>query len=188
MTVQVVRPAGAGHETLYVLLLCLAIVLAAGTVVAWHGETQSEPDIAAHQIDARRDLTAAEQGIYADLRVAFDEIRIRHEEEQALLSPAALADEGFPPFAADASATSRGSHRWQLLPGDQPAYLGLSQAPEVAGAFLMLADTDLQQADVWLHRGASSAPASLDAQSLITAGWQQIASQYDAGVTRQHRH
>ena len=37
-TTQVVRPAGAGHETLYVLLLCLIILAVAGTVVALHGE------------------------------------------------------------------------------------------------------------------------------------------------------
>ncbi|TBU74719.1 DUF6162 family protein [Phytopseudomonas daroniae] len=189
MTVQVVRPAGAGHETLYVLLLCLAILLAAGSVVAWHGVTESETSIESHQIDARRDLTAAEQGIYADLRVAFDEIQIRRDEEQTLLGPEELAEEGFPPFTADASATSRGSHQWQLLPGDEPAYFGASQALEVAGSLLMLAaDAEHAQADVWLNRTSASAPSSLDAQSLIAAGWQQIASQYDAGVTRQHRH
>ncbi|AEF21787.1 DUF6162 family protein [Pseudomonas fulva] len=188
MTVQVVRPAGAGHETLYVLVLCLVIVLVAGSVVAWHGETDSETAIASHQIDARRDLTAAEQGIYADLRVAADEIRIRRDEEQTLLSPAELADEGFPPFVNDASATSRGGHQWQLLPGDEAAYFGASQALDVAGSLLMRLDAEGEQADVWLNRSTASAPASLDEQSLIAAGWQQIASQYDAGVTRQHRH
>ncbi|SDH38629.1 hypothetical protein SAMN05216588_104215 [Pseudomonas flavescens] len=188
MTVQVVRPAGAGHETLYVLLLCLAILLAAGSVVAWHGETASETRIESHQIDARRDLSAAEQGIFADLRVAYDEIRIRRDEEQTLLSPAELAEEGFPPFAADASATSRGRHQWQLLRGDEPAYFGASQALDVAGSLLMLVGAEHEQADVWLNRNSASAPSSLDAPSLIAAGWQQIAAQYDAGVTRQHRH
>ncbi len=188
MTVQVVRPAGAGHETLYVLVLCLVIVLVAGSVVAWHGETDSETAIASHQIDARRDLTAAEQGIYADLRVAADEIRIRRDEEQTLLSPAELADEGFPPFVSDASATSRGGHQWQLLPGEEAVYFGASQAMDVAGSLLMRLDAEGEQADVWLNRSTASAPASLDEQSLIAAGWQQIASQYDAGVTRQHRH
>ena len=52
----------------------------------------------------------------------------------------------------------------------------------------MRLDAEQEQADVWLNRNTASAPASLDAQSLIAAGWQQIASQYDAGVTRQHRH
>lgn len=34
-TSQIVRPAGAGHETLNVLLLCLLILAVAGSVVAW---------------------------------------------------------------------------------------------------------------------------------------------------------
>ena len=188
MTVQVVRPAGAGHETLYVLLLCLAILLAAASVVAWHREDHSEVSIESHQIDARRDLSAAEQGVYADLRVAFDEIQIRRDEEQVLLSPEELAEEGFPPFVADASAATRGSHQWQLLPGGEPAYFGASQAMATAGSFLMLLDEEHQQADVWLNRQSDAVPTGFDAKSLIAAGWQQIATQYDAGVTRQHRH
>ena len=60
---QVVRPAGAGHETLYVLLASLLIIALAASVVLLRGERDDEQAIAAHQIDARRDLTAAEQGI-----------------------------------------------------------------------------------------------------------------------------
>ena len=67
-TTQVVRPAGAGHETLYVLLLCLIILAVAGSVIALHGESQEVAAVPSHQLDARRDLSAAEQGIYADLR------------------------------------------------------------------------------------------------------------------------
>ncbi|KWV86008.1 hypothetical protein PFLmoz3_04359 [Pseudomonas fluorescens] len=79
-TTQVVRPAGAGHETLYVLLLCLIILAVAGTVVALHGETQEVAAVPSHQLDARRDLSAAEQGIYADLRVTLDEIHLLQQE------------------------------------------------------------------------------------------------------------
>ena len=76
MNTHVVRPAGAGHETLYVLLLCLLILTVAGSVVAWRHETQAVTSVASHQLDARRDLNAAEQGIYADLRVPLDEIQL----------------------------------------------------------------------------------------------------------------
>ena len=104
MSTQVVRPAGAGHETLYVLLLCLLIVAVAGSVVAWRHESQAVTSVAAHQLDARRDLSAAEQGIYADLRVTLDEIQLLREEAGTLPSPAQLAEEGFAPFAHDASS------------------------------------------------------------------------------------
>ncbi|MFJ4156969.1 DUF6162 family protein [Pseudomonas sp. NPDC090233] len=185
---QVVRPAGAGHETLYVLLVSLLIVIVAATVVLLRGEREDEQTIASHQIDARRDLTAAEQGIFTDLRVAFDEIQLLREEAAAVPDVQALADEGLPPFVVDAGSQSRGNHQWQWLPAG--AYLGRSQAPEVAGSFLLILPGDSSgEADVWLRRdSAAVVPDDLGQTALVAAGWQQVVSHYDAGVTREHRH
>lgn len=187
-TTQVVRPAGAGHETLYVLLLCLLILAVAGSVVAWRGVSHEPEPVSSHQLDARRDLGASEQGIYADLRVTLDEIRLLREEQQALPTPKALAEEGFAPFAQDASSVSRGAHVWQLLA--DTAYFGHSQAPAVAGSFLMRLSADANAApDIWLNRDpALATPADLSDATLSAAGWKQIVAQFDAGVTREHRH
>ncbi|MBG8561425.1 hypothetical protein I4436_17620 [Pseudomonas qingdaonensis] len=187
-TTQTIRPAGAGHETLYVLLFCALVLLVAGAVVSWRGETTETSEVAAHQFDARRDLTAGEQGVYADLRVTLEEIQLRQQEEQRLPTPAELDAEGYPPFARDASAVSRGGHTWQLLEGG--AYLGLSQASEVAGSFLMrLGAQPDSPADIWLNRSTDlTAPHDLSDAALSAAGWQQVVAQFDAGVTRQHRH
>ncbi|NWC96892.1 MULTISPECIES: DUF6162 family protein [unclassified Pseudomonas] len=183
-TTHVVRPAGAGHETLYVLLLCLMILAVAGTVVALRGESQEVAAVPSHQLDARRDLSAAEQGIYADLRVTLDEIHLLQEEHSTLPTPGQLAEEGFAPFAQDASSVSRGDHRWQLL---DSAYLGLSQTPALSGSLLMRISG--AEPDIWLNRNANlTAPTDLTDQALINAGWQQVVAQFDAGVTRQHRH
>ncbi|AMB85749.1 hypothetical protein AWM79_10730 [Pseudomonas agarici] len=184
---QVVRPAGAGHETLYVLLFCLVVLLVAGGVVASHGEKPEASPIAAHQLDARRDLTPGEQGVYADLRVTLDEIHLLQQDQQSLPTPEQLGEEGFAPFAQDASAVSRGGHVWQLL--DQ-AYLGLSQATAIAGSFLMRVGGDSNAApDIWLNRSSAlAAPVDLSDNALITSGWQQVVTQFDAGVTRRHRH
>ncbi|OPA90701.1 hypothetical protein BFW87_21265 [Pseudomonas fluorescens] len=184
-TTQVVRPAGAGHETLYVLLLCLIILAVAGTVVALHGETQEVAAVPSHQLDARRDLSAAEQGIYADLRVTLDEIQLLQQEQTTLPTSEQLAEEGFAPFAQDASSVSRGDHRWQVL--EPSAYLGLSQTPATSGSLLMRVHG--AEPDIWLNRQANLAPPSdLTDPALIAAGWQQVVTQFDAGVTRQHRH
>ena len=185
---QVVRPAGAGHETLYVLLFSLLIMIVAATVVLLRGEREDEQAIASHQIDARRDLTAAEQGIYTDLLVAFDEVQLLREENAAVPGVEALAEEGLPPFVKDAGSQSRGSHQWQWLQAG--AYLGRSQAPQVAGSFLLILPGDSNgQADVWLRRdSAGVVPDDLGQAALIAAGWQQVVSHYDAGVTREHRH
>ncbi|KPX46825.1 DUF6162 family protein [Pseudomonas ficuserectae] len=184
-TRQIVRPAGAGHETLYVLLLCLLILGVAAGVVSLHRDTQETHSLASHQLDARRDLTAAEQGIYADLRVTLDEIRLLATEQQTPVTPQQLGDEGFAPFAQDASSVSRGGHEWQMV---EQSYLGLSQAPNVAGSFLMRIDSD-NQPDIWINRSASIAPVSdLGDKALVDAGWKQVVAQFDAGVTRQHPH
>ncbi|MBD8612372.1 hypothetical protein IFT69_01410 [Pseudomonas putida] len=181
---HIVRPAGAGHETLYVGLLCLFILLAAAGVVSWHGVSHEAVAVPSHQLDARRDLSAAEQGIYADLRVTLDEVRLLAEEQPEPVTPAQLAREGFAPFAQDASSVSRGSHAWNMV---QDSYVGLSQAPEVAGSFLLRVNGP--DADVWINRAPSaSAPSQMDDKTLADAGWQQVIAQFDTGVTRQHRH
>lgn len=186
-TTQIVRPAGAGHETLYVLLLCLMILAVAGSVVAWRHESQVVSNVGSHQLDARRDLSASEQGIYADLRVTLDEIQLLRQEQQTLPAPQALAEEGFAPFAQDASSVSRGAHVWQLL--EAKAYFGQSQTPSVAGSFLMrMSAADDAAPDIWLNRASGlKAPTDLTNAALQSAGWQQIVAQFDAGVTRQHR-
>ncbi|MBK5528440.1 hypothetical protein JFT86_15975 [Pseudomonas sp. TH06] len=187
-TTQIVRPAGAGHETLNVLLLCLLILALAGSVVAWRGVSHEPEPVAGNQLDARRDLSAAEQGIYADLRVTLDEIRLLREEQKTLPTPQILADEGFAPFAQDASSVSRGGHAWQILA--DTAYFGHSQTPASAGSFLMRVGSDDKAApDIWLNRDAAlTAPQDLTDAALSAAGWKQIVTQYDAGVTREHRH
>lgn len=185
-THQVVRPAGAGHETLYVLALCLLILLAAGTVIGWHGESNEVQSVATHQLDARRDLTPSEQGIYADLRVTLDEIHLLGPEQTGPITPQLLSDEGLAPFVKDASSVSRGGHVWQMV---DKSYLGLSQNPAVAGSFLLRIDeTEDAQADIWINRSASATPADVSDKALIASGWQQVIAQFDAGVTRQHKH
>lgn len=186
-TRQIVRPAGAGHETLYVLLLCLLILAVAAGIVGLHGESHEAEGVAAHQLDARRDLTAAEQGIYADLRVTLDEIRLLGQEQSTPVTPQQLADEGFAPFAQDASSVSRGGHAWQMVGA---SYVGISQSVEVAGSFLLRRGAGNEDTpDIWINRKAGAAPVSeLSDKTLIDTGWQQVVAQFDAGVTRQHRH
>lgn len=68
-----VRPAGAERETLFVMLLCVAIVLVAGTVVSLRTRAPDVVSIAEWQVDARDGLTAAEQGLNADMKVAAED-------------------------------------------------------------------------------------------------------------------
>lgn len=190
--IQMVRPAGAGHETLYVLLLCGLILLAAAGVVALRQDTPETQPLASHQLDARRDLNAAEQGIYADLQVAAEEIQALREDGEAVPEPEELAAQGFPPFTADAAASNRGNHHWSRpATNGEIRYLGLSQQPEIAGSFLLRIPQHQDSAgvEVWLKRGPLPAQSPLpDSTALAANGWRQVHSQFDGGVTRQHRH
>ncbi|EQL40400.1 hypothetical protein M770_16530 [Pseudomonas aeruginosa VRFPA03] len=135
MSVETVRPAGAGHETLYVLLGSVLILALAATVVGLRQQSHEAQALDAHQVDARLDLNAAEQGIYADLQVAAEDIQARLDDGEAAPSVDELAAEGFPPFVADVAASSRGEHRWSYgETAGRPSYLGVSGKPEVAAA------------------------------------------------------
>jgi len=191
VTTQIVRPAGAGSETAWVLAACTLVVALAGAVVSTHTTRTTVETVAAHQIDARRDLTPAEQGLYADLRIAADELN-----DGDLPPVADLADQGIAPFVADMSQVRRGDHDWQSLRrGAQVGYLGISHVPDVAGDLLLVIDDrghdghahpGAEEPNVWLHRGESAAPpAQLDSDSLARAGWRQIIARFDAGVTRE---
>lgn len=201
VTTRIVRPAGAGHETLAVLAGCALILAIAGTVVTLRAAPAQSHAVAANQLDARRDLTAAEQGIYADLRIALDEIDAERAGQARLPAVAALADMGLPPFAQDASSAQRGAHAWTLVAdGAAQAYLGLSADHTVAASVLLRvaaaapahdhghADHAAEsQPDIWMHRSVQAAPAALDDAQLARAGWRQVIARFDAGVTRQQR-
>lgn len=193
-TGMIVRPAGAERETLFVLLLCGAILLAAGLVVTLRTGPVETVAIAQWQIDARDELTTAEQGINADLRVAAEDIAFALEGG-TVPTPEELSSEALPPFAGDATTQGRGGHEWSLVNADSgfAGWLGRSASPEMAGSMLLrIATGDGHSHDtggddrvsVWLDRSASASVPGLSNEALIASGWKEIVSRYDASVTR----
>ncbi len=194
MAEQLVKPAGAGNETAWVALCALTIVLVAGAVIGVRTPPAETVTVAVHQLDARDDLTAAEQGIYADLRLVS--IELPELDEQARPSVAELEEAALPPFTSDIGSSSRGGHVWSVIQGQQAdAYMGLSAAPDVAGSMLLLlpphrtgASHGDDEPEIWLHRAARpDGPGDLEREALIASGWKQVVSRFDAGVTR-HKH
>ena len=107
----------------------------------------------AHQVDARLDLNAAEQGIYADLQVAAEDIQARLGRRRSRASVDELAAEGFPPFVADVAASSRGEHRWSHgETAGRPSYLGVSGKPGWPAR-----SSCCSAAEVWLKPAAAAA-------------------------------
>ncbi|HBP31977.1 MAG: DUF6162 family protein [Advenella sp.] len=197
MTVQAIRPAGAGHETGAVLAVCAGIVLLATLTIVLRTTSAPVSQIQTDQIDARHGLTAAEQGVYADLLVAAEEVGFAQTPPQV----SDLAEQMIPPFVVDASTGRRGGHDWHMKQeGQVVAYIGVTQAPTTAGSMLLrvthspgaasYAKEQDSPAQVWLYKttdAAAQVPAALNPDSLTQEGWQQIVSQFDAGATR-HQH
>lgn len=198
---QIVRRAGAERETLWVLLAAGLILATATAAVGLRPAPDAEAALAPHRIDSRTALTAAEQGLHADLKMAAAEIAaeiaaLRKADGTSngrAPSPAELAAQALPPFAADASAAARGGHAWTLVEsGGTVAYAGLSADPGTAGSLVLLLDGDGHGdghdndhgPGIWLKRAAEAPPARLDEASLAAAGWKRITSTFTAGVTR----
>lgn len=198
MTTQVVRPAGAGHETLWVVLAAACVLLVAALLIGARAQPLAAAALSAHEIDARTQLNAAEQGVHADLLVAAEEISALIETDKALPGVEQLRGMDLPPFATGVGAAARGGHEWRTqVQGREVAYVGRSAAPDVAASFLLrlpARDEDAApakahahdgEAEVWVRReGANTWPEQLDDASLIRQGWRQVVVRYDAGVTR----
>lgn len=201
-TAQVVRPAGAGHETLWVLLASACVLAVAAVLIGVRSQPEAGVALQSHQLDARTQLNAAEQGVHADLLVAAEEIEALAESAGVPPRVEQLREMGLPPFSAGVDASARGGHEWRLgTHGRELAYVGRSAQPEVAGSFLLRLPPDhaghaghsdhaapgqAPAAQVWLHRQGSPAwPESLDDAALVRQGWRQVVVRYDGGVTRQ---
>jgi hypothetical protein len=197
MTTQVVRPAGAGHETLWVVLAATVVLAVAAMVIGARAQPTASAALLPHQIDARTQLNAAEQGVHADLLVAAEEITALAQADKKLPRVEQLREMDLPPFASGAGATARGAHEWRTTAqGHEVAYVGRSAAPDVAASFLLrLPASDAASskdshghddvAEVWVQReGPQAWPEQLDDASLTRQGWRQVVVRYDAGVTR----
>ncbi|MFD1702954.1 DUF6162 family protein [Methylopila henanensis] len=195
MTRVVVRPAGAGRETLLVAALCAAIVAAAGATALIRARPADETTLAAWRIDARDGLNAAEQGLNADLLAAAEDIRAAAVGDE-FPTPEALAAEALPPFARDVTTAKRGGHAWSLTrDGATVAYLGATGDAATARSLLLRIAQPSPDAhghdgepvsSVWAHVAAGSVEG-LSNERLIAAGWRQVTSRYDASVTRETR-
>jgi hypothetical protein len=200
MTTQVVRPAGAGHETLWVALAAACVLLVAGLLIGARAQPLAAAALGSHQIDARTQLNAAEQGVHADLLVAADEIGALMETDKAVPGVDQLRGMDLPPFGNGVDAAARGGHEWRTLAqGHELAYVGRSAAPDVAASFLLRlpaarageaspqAHGHGEQAEVWvLREGTAAWPEQLDDASLVRQGWREVVVRYDAGVTRKN--
>lgn len=179
--VQTVPPARATRETFYILLVAL-LVLGMSSVVIRHNQKDQTAltTLGAQEVSARYDLKPAEQGIFADLLLAYEEWRMLPAGEDNR-DVAQWIDDNWPPFTDVLEDKQRGHHQWRKHHAEgRDAYVGISQQPDIAGHFLWILPEErttatLAQFEVWIH-SANKPPAlgHLDPEDLIPLEWKRI--------------
>ncbi len=179
--IQTVLPARATRETLYVLLVVLFVVVVSGIVISQNQRSETMlMTLSEHEVSARYDLKPAEQGIFADLLLAYEEW-LALPADEGNWAVAVWIDDNWPPFTDVSEDKQRGHHQWrQYHSGGRDAYLGVSQQLEIAGHFLWILpenreNATLEQFEVWIHRG-NKLPSlgHLDPEDLIPFEWKRI--------------
>ncbi|AHF92203.1 hypothetical protein OPIT5_20060 [Opitutaceae bacterium TAV5] len=173
--VQEIPSAGHRAESRGVALAALAIVvLWAGVVLARH-RTAEPPALAGYQRTAFAELSPVEQGLFADLRVAADEIVALGGEAGAWPEPAELAEEAaLAPFAQDVAWRRRGAHVWTRIDateGGRPRVVYYGR-PADSGAAEWALVIDDGKPGIWRRQGGGAAVRA--ASGLAAEGWLEM--------------
>src|SRR4051812_36916390 len=116
MQTQIIKPATARLEGVYLLLVCAVVLAICGSLVL-HRQTKIETlALQPYQISAFADLNKAEQGLFNDLYAAALELQSVHRDGNTWLSLDDLHDLAMPPFVQTAPGAQRGGHQWSTLP------------------------------------------------------------------------
>src|SRR5215472_1079142 len=111
MQIQIVRPATARLEGVYLLLVCIVILTVCGTLIL-NRQTKIEAlELQPFQISAFADLNKGEQGLFNDLYAAALELQTVHRDGNTWLSLDDLQDLAMPPFAQAAPGAQRRAHQ-----------------------------------------------------------------------------
>lgn len=187
--IQTVPPNKATRETIYVILAAVLVVFL--SVIIIHFNQRPHDDVTSLQsfeTSARYDLTPAEQGIFADLLLVYEDWLLQ-QKSAANPSIDMLIADNWPPFTDVAEHKNRGAHQWQKIHRNgRDAYLGLSQDKTLAGDFLWVLPPSRENASladlaVWTTQDSSAAGTAsltdLTTEQLIAAGWRKINRQND---------
>jgi hypothetical protein len=188
-----IRSAGSSRESLCVAGAALGILAVWAVLVVSDATAPVSEQLENYQINGYQALNAVEQGLFADLEIAAQDIDAFHDAHGgAWPAIAELAAAFTPPFASDAAWARRGHPTWSLAtPGQSAAhvaaYAGISADASVAGSFLLFlehrhqgvgtdtAPTEEEHFQIWYHNGPDARiPEQLAEAGLIRNGWRQI--------------
>lgn len=198
----VIRPAGSGTETRFVLLAALVTALVCGGAVLLRNVAATAKEAPSWQVDAFKELSPEELGVFNALYTAAPEIEMIHEEMGGWPTADALAAEYIPPFVEDAAWEKNGAMGWFRVAMASPGkhivlYVGRPQKESGIGTFMlvMLHDHVKKEGnaggsthapfEIWLHASpAVDVPNLITDQALISRGWREVVARKGEQETR----
>jgi hypothetical protein len=197
VVIQTVRPGGARHEALLLLLAAVAVVAVLALYVRDRGVTDAREPLGDWQISAFDTLTGPDQAIYNALFTAKDDVPYLYENINMFNQPGQkfrwptlqdFQDSLLPPFYRDNSWIQNGSLKWllsePLAEGEMQGstmYLGTDGTHATQGSFLLVighvhAGFRNNNAIViwWNPKNHVVMPQSGFRDGLILAGWREV--------------
>lgn len=196
MAAQTVTPAGKSSESLYLLIITVAIVSICAFLISLSTRGDGERTLQGHELDAFSDLNGQELAVFNNLRTSaleIDEVHRSAGNTAPWPTVAELEEEGLPPFVQDASWKKSGAYRWEriLRPAgdiDLAVFVGYPDSGSQCGTMLLLflhdhakkqgnAGGEPQHApyEIWYHASsAQPVPEVFTDQGFITAGWKEV--------------
>ena len=196
MHTQVVKPASAGREGVYFILVTAMVVAVAGILIMCRTRVEPQKVLFEYQISGYKDLNNSEQTTFVALYTAAMEIDAFHDDNEGTwLSVKELQEQFIPPFAHDRAWETSGKLAWtQKIRNREKihmtAYLGKPSVPDISGSFLLVLSHDHgEEGDcrigepehdeepfaIWYIAEAEvDFPEGLTMQSLTLKGWKEV--------------
>jgi hypothetical protein len=193
MEKTVIQPQRQRFEILFVLISTVAVLAAAGGLIAINKTQKEAVKLKNYQISAFSVLTGSDQGIFSDLYTAALEIEAIHRDNGeiwATVEELKNKELALSPFVEDASWKTRGQHNWRLFTYDQPnvhraVYVGRSGDENAAGNFIVLCEhfhsidgsyyfgvNKQRPYSIWYNKNWSL-PSDISEGTLVASGWKE---------------
>ncbi len=189
--IAIVKPASARAETLFVLASVVLVVCAGVALARANARPDGHVALQDWQISSFHDLDGVDLAIYSALLDAGDYIRIWYEDSIQMGEPhwptvkELDTDYAIAPFTRDVIWKQGGQVEWSMIKSysidGATVYFGNNGRVEGQAAYLLVISHRHQgasysnQSTVWISRDPrAAAPETVNIDSLVRNGWQQV--------------
>lgn len=182
----IVKGSSVSREGFYVSLACAFIVAAALVLIGVRRTSYKIAQTGENEISVFEALNPLEQGLYADLSTASEDILLNFKENGEFMSVKELEEQFIPPFVKDSAWISRGEHAWLLSSSEkdeQALYVGLPESnaegeASKVGAFVLLVKIkgESEVCEVWYHARDEKIASPRSFEDFVKYGWKKCVS------------